>query len=934
MTDVRAPETDSFDPAAELQDQPRPGPSSPGAAFGPADWLKWAWRQLTSMRIALILLFLLALGSVPGSMLPQQGGNPSAVQQYFTSHPDLAPWLNRLGLFNVFAAPWFAAIYLLLFASLVGCVVPRTFRLAGSARTLPPRAPRHLARLPRSAEYTTALPPQEAVEVAARVLSGRGFRLRRPDDADTAQDWVSAEKGYLREAGNLLFHLALLGVLVSVALGGLFGYKADRLLVQGQSFADTVSALDEFHPGRFVTAADLGPFTMTLNRFDASYIASGEQRGQPSAFDARVTYTEHPGGPARTFDLEVNRPLSVDGAKVYLIGHGYAPEFTVTDARGHVVYKQATPFVAGASGNFLSEGVVKVPDAQPEQLGFTGVFVPTAVNVGGTLESVFPAADNPMVSLIAYAGNLGEDSGPLAVRLRTRYHRHAPADDQPAGAPAGPVAEAAERPGHGHVHRLRPLGEPGHHARPGPAARPDLRHRRPGRAAALVHDPPSAGLRPCPHRPFGPGSTGRHHGAGRRTGPDRRGRRLRGGIRHAGRRAEVRARAGRPGPVGPADPASTAPAASTTTTRGRVSGMTVNVALGHVSNAFMIAALVIYSLSVVAFAGDFAFGRPRRAAAAASGQAQDRAAALASVGAASAAGATADQAPAPATAAATATAGGEPADDAGTMPELAGPALRAIREAGRWVVAAVAFAAFGAAAHTTAVITRGLAVHRAPWGNMYEFVTALTCVAAIFFLFAMIRYRAWTLGVFVMGAVVVTLGLAETLIYTAPGDLVPALQSYWLDIHVTAMTLATGIFFVPAVLGFVYLWVDRYTRRVAAGRAAPGNGIVRRLPSIEQLDRLTYRTIVFGFPVWTFGVIAGAIWADQAWGRYWGWDPVETWAFITWVLYAAFLHARATAGWRGRRAHYVQLLGFASLIFNILVVQVFIAGMHSYSGVS
>jgi cytochrome c biogenesis protein len=411
MTDVRAPETDSFDPAAEQEDQTRPGPSSPGAAFGPADWLKWAWRQLTSMRIALILLFLLALGSVPGSMLPQQGSNPSGVQQYYTSHPDLAPWLDRLGLFNVFAAPWFAAIYLLLFASLVGCVVPRTFRLAGSARTLPPRAPRHLARLPRSAEYTTALPPQEAVEVAARVLSGRGFRLRRPDDADSAQDWVSAEKGYLREAGNLLFHLALLGVLVSVALGGLFGYKADRLLVQGQSFANTVSALDEWHPGRFVTAADLGPFTIKLNRFDASYIASGEQRGQPSAFDARVTYTEQPGGPARTFDLDVNRPLSVDGAKVYLIGHGYAPEFTVTDARGHVVYKQATPFVAGAAGNFLSSGVVKVPDAQPEQLGFTGVFVPTAANVGGTLVSVFPAADNPMVSLIAYAGNLGMDSG-------------------------------------------------------------------------------------------------------------------------------------------------------------------------------------------------------------------------------------------------------------------------------------------------------------------------------------------------------------------------------------------------------------------------------------------------------------------------------------------------------------------------------------------
>jgi cytochrome c-type biogenesis protein CcsB len=362
--------------------------------------------------------------------------------------------------------------------------------------------------------------------------------------------------------------------------------------------------------------------------------------------------------------------------------------------------------------------------------------------------------------------------------------------------------------------------------------------------------------------------------------------------------------------------------------------MPVNAALGHLSNAFLIAALVIYSLSVFAFAGDFAFGRPRRAAAARGQQeSRDRAAALATVGAAPVApvvpAAPAD--PGVPAAATTVAAAGQPADSA--LPELAVPAFRAIRAAGRWVVAAVLLSSAGVAAHATAVITRGLAVHRAPWGNMYEFVTALTCIAALFFLFVLIRYQAWTLGVFVMGAVVVTLGLAETLIYTAPGDLVPALQSYWLDIHVTAMTLATGIFFVAAVLGFVYLWIDRYTRRVAAGRAAPGHGIIRRLPGIEQIDRLTYRTVVFGFPVWTFGVIAGAIWADQAWGRYWGWDPVETWAFITWVLYAAFLHARATAGWRGRRAHYVQLLGFAALIFNILVVQVFIAGLHSYSGV-
>ena len=200
-------------------------------------------------------------------------------------------------------------------------------------------------------------------------------------------------------------------MLVAVALGGLFGYKADRLLVAGTTFADTQSALDEFHPGRLVTAADLGPFTITLNEFEASYISSGPQRGQPSSFGAQVTYTDFPGGPARSARIQVNQPLAVDGAKVYLIGHGYAPEFKVTDARGQVVYNGPQPFIAGATGNFLSEGVVKVPDAQPEQLGFTGVFVPTAIDVGGTLESIFPAADNPVVSLIAYAGNLGENSG-------------------------------------------------------------------------------------------------------------------------------------------------------------------------------------------------------------------------------------------------------------------------------------------------------------------------------------------------------------------------------------------------------------------------------------------------------------------------------------------------------------------------------------------
>jgi cytochrome c biogenesis protein len=367
--------------------------------------LLWAWRTLTSMRTALILLFLLVLGAVPGSMLPQEGNDPAGVLNYFKAHPSLAPLLNHLGLFNVFAAPWFAAIYLLLFTSLVGCVVPRTFKLVGSARTLPPRAPRNLTRLPLSAVYPSKLTPERAIEVAADELGKRRFRLRRETD------WISAEKGYLREVGNLLFHLALLGVLISIALGGLFGYKADKVLVTGDKFTDTASQLDEFHPGRLVSTGDLAPFAITLKSFNASYYTSGTEKGSPSAFDAKISYTSNLGAAAQSYDLQVNHPLSVDGTKVYLIGHGYAPIFKVTDASGHAVYDQATVFIPDTAANNLSEGVVKVPDASPTQLGFAGVFVPTAVPIDGTLQSAFPAAWNPVVSLIAYQGNLGLDSG-------------------------------------------------------------------------------------------------------------------------------------------------------------------------------------------------------------------------------------------------------------------------------------------------------------------------------------------------------------------------------------------------------------------------------------------------------------------------------------------------------------------------------------------
>ena len=217
---------------------------------------------------------------------------------------------------------------------------------------------------------------------------------------------------------------------------------------------------------------------------------------------------------------------------------------------------------------------------------------------------------------------------------------------------------------------------------------------------------------------------------------------------------------------------------------------------------------------------------------------------------------------------------------------------------------------------------------------MYEFVTAITCMAVIVLVAVSLRYKAYYIGLFVLLPVVCALGVAVTVIYTPAGSLVPALQSYWIAIHVTAMIVATGLFIVGAVTTAMYLLADRHERRVAAGLPSKTTGIMLHLPKPLVLDRLSYRTILFAFPVWTFGVMAGAIWADQAWGRYWGWDPKETWSFITWVVYAGFLHARATAGWRGRRAAYIQLVGFSCLMFNLVGINLWVTGLHSYAGLS
>ncbi|MDQ6650014.1 MAG: cytochrome c biogenesis protein ResB [Actinomycetota bacterium] len=428
-TDVTAAaqeSADAFEPAEALSTQPAPvGPAGGSARGMPALGapLRRAWRQLTSMRTALFLLFLLALAAVPGSLLPQRGLNPVKVSTYYAAHPALAPVLDKLSLFDVFAAPWFAAVYLLLFLSLAGCLVPRTRWHASMLRAAPPAAPRNLAKLPASAQWETAGEPAEVAAAAAAFLRRRRWRVVvRPDAA--GRPTVAAEKGYLRETGNLVFHLSLLVLLVGIALGGLFGYKGTILVKQGDGFANTVSQYDNFVPGRLFRPSMLSPFAFTLDRFSATYQDSGAAR----TFDAQVSVTPAPGRPTRQYDVRVNHPLDVGGTKAYLIGHGYAPRLRITDADGSVT-ETAAPFLP-QDGAFTSTGVVKVPDlaraadGSPRQLGLRGSFSPTtAVSPAKGFVSIYPGPRDPGLVLVAFRGDLGLDSGvPQSVyALDTRH---------------------------------------------------------------------------------------------------------------------------------------------------------------------------------------------------------------------------------------------------------------------------------------------------------------------------------------------------------------------------------------------------------------------------------------------------------------------------------------------------------------------------------
>ena len=392
------------------------GPPGPPHALRPVELGRWAWRQLTSMRTALALLFLLAVASVPGSLVPQDGVDPVRVAQFKAAHPHLTPWYERLSVFHVFSSPWFAAIYLLLFISLVGCVVPRS-RLHWSAmRARPPGAPRNLVRLPVHTSWLTEQARAELLDSAVRELRRRHYRV------DRAADSVSAERGFLRETGNLLFHSALIGLLVGVAIGNLFGYKGSVLVVEGDGFSNSVSVYDSFAHGARFSESHMPPFTIDLKKLTVRYQPSGDQRGAPRDFQAHLSYTSDPDAKPRNYDLEVNHPLVISGTKVFLIGNGYAPVFTVRDSSGKEVFSGPVPFLPRDANN-TSIGVVKASGAQPKQLGFDGLFLPTAAmdpKLGPI--STYPDLLIPRAVLNAYVGDLGIDSGvPQSVyRLDTK----------------------------------------------------------------------------------------------------------------------------------------------------------------------------------------------------------------------------------------------------------------------------------------------------------------------------------------------------------------------------------------------------------------------------------------------------------------------------------------------------------------------------------
>ncbi|MHC5902427.1 cytochrome c biogenesis protein ResB [Streptomyces sp. S6] len=391
-------------------------------ALGVVGWARWFWRQLTSMRVALLLLLLLALAAIPGSLIPQTGSDATKVADFSKAHPTLAPVYDKVGLFHVYSSVWFSAIYILLFVSLIGCIVPRTWQFVGQLRSRPPGAPKRLTRLPAYTSWRTGSTPEEVRETALALLKKRRFRAHVVGDA------VSAEKGYFREVGNLAFHIALIVLLVAFAWGQLFKSEGNKLIVEGDGFSNVLPQYDDFKSGNlFDTGEDLVPFSFRLKKFTGTYELTGPNRGTPRTYEAAVTYSEGAYGKDKPTVVKVNHPLEIGDAKVYLTAHGYAPVVSVRDGRGKVVYRDAVPLLP-LDNNVTSSGVVKVMDGYTnakgayEQLGFQLFFLPTYTK-GNELASTFPALINPIMNVVGYHGDLGVNAGiPRSVYQLDKTH--------------------------------------------------------------------------------------------------------------------------------------------------------------------------------------------------------------------------------------------------------------------------------------------------------------------------------------------------------------------------------------------------------------------------------------------------------------------------------------------------------------------------------
>ncbi|WP_416983213.1 cytochrome c biogenesis protein ResB [Streptomyces sp. T028] len=393
--------------------------SVPG--LGVVGWARWFWRQLTSMRVALLLLLLVALGAIPGSLIPQTGQDATKVADFTKAHPTLAPVYEKLGLFHVYSSVWFSAVYILLFVSLIGCIVPRTWQFVGQLRSRPPGAPKRLTRLPAYTTWRTEAEPEQVREAALALLKKRRFR------AHLAGDAVSAEKGYLREVGNLAFHIALIVMLVAFAWGQLFKSEGNKLLVEGNGFSNTLISYDDFKSGNLFGVDDLNPFSFSLDEFKGTYETTGPNKGTARTFQAAVTYSVGAYGKDRKDLIKVNHPLEIDNSKVYLTAHGYAPVITVRDGKGNVVFDDAVPLLP-LDSNVTSSGVIKVLDGYTnakgvtEQLGISAFFLPT-YTTGSETASTFPALNNPVLNLAPYHGDLGVNSGiPQSVYQMDKTH--------------------------------------------------------------------------------------------------------------------------------------------------------------------------------------------------------------------------------------------------------------------------------------------------------------------------------------------------------------------------------------------------------------------------------------------------------------------------------------------------------------------------------